>query len=64
MQRFWNIDINRRLHMLAYSLVFLGMLPTLRQGIGGAVVVVGVLLLTRARSLERDKSSAKPRMQP
>jgi len=39
--------------VLAYSLVFLGMLPTLRQGIGGAVVVVGVLLLLGSRSVER-----------
>ncbi len=46
-----------------YSLIFLGMLPTLRQSIGGAVVMIGVLLLTRARSVERDKSPTKPRMQ-
>jgi len=45
--------------VLAYSLVFLGMLPTLRQGIGGAVVVMGVLLLVASRSVERtDISSA------
>ena len=47
-----------------YSLMFLGVLPTLRQGIGGAAVVMGVLLLTRARSVERDKSPSKPRIQP
>jgi len=46
-----------------YSLIFLGMLPTLHQSIGGTVVVIGVLLLTRARSVERDKSPTKPRMQ-
>jgi len=45
--------------VLFYSLVFLGMLPTLRQGIGGAVVVMGVLLLVASRSVERtDISSA------
>ncbi len=39
--------------VLIYSLVFLGMLPTLRQGIGGAVVVMGVLLLVGSRPVER-----------
>lgn len=46
-----------------YSLIFLGMLPTLRQSVGGAVVVIGVLLLTLARPVERDKFPTKPRTQ-
>ena len=41
--------------VLVYSLVFLGMLPTLRQGIGGAVVVIGVLMLVASRSVERTE---------
>ena len=41
--------------VLIYSLVFLGMLPTLHQGIGGAVVVMGVLLLVGSRSVERTE---------
>ncbi len=41
--------------VLIYSLVFLGMLPTLRQGIGGAVVVIGVLMLVASRSVERTE---------
>jgi len=41
------------LFVLIYSLIFLGMLPTLRQGIGGAVVVMGVLLLVGSHSVER-----------
>jgi len=44
--------------VLAYSLVFLGMLPPLRQGIGGAVVVIGVLLLVSSRPVERTDISA------
>jgi len=44
--------------VLVYSLVFLGMLPTLRQGIGGMVVVIGVLLLVGSRSVERTDISA------
>ena len=44
--------------VVVYSLVFLGMLPTLHQGIGGAVVVMGVLLLVASRSVERTDISA------
>ena len=41
------------LFVLVYSLVFLDMVPGLRQGLGGVVVVVGVILLVSARSVER-----------
>lgn len=41
------------LMVLVYALVFLGMLPNLHQGLGGVVAVVGVILLVRARSVER-----------
>jgi len=46
------------LFVLIYSLVFLGMLPTLRQGLGGVVVVMGVLLLVGGHSVERTNISA------
>jgi len=39
--------------VLLYSLIFLGMLPTLRQGLGGLVVIIGVLLLIGSQSVER-----------
>ena len=39
--------------VLFYSLIFLGMFPSLRQGLGGAVVVMGVLLLVSGRPVER-----------
>jgi len=39
--------------VLFYSLVFLGMLPTLRQTLGGLVVIIGVLLLIGSQSVER-----------
>ena len=41
--------------VLVYSLAFLGMLPTLRQGIGGAVMLMGVLLLLGSRPVERTE---------
>jgi len=41
--------------VLIYSLVFLGMLPALHQGIGGVVVVMGVLLLVGSRPVERTE---------
>ncbi len=41
------------LMVLIYALVFLGMLPNLRQGLGGGVAIIGVILLIRARSVER-----------
>ncbi len=50
------------LMVAVYSLIFLGTLPTLRQSVGGTVVVIGVLLLARARSVERDKSASNYRM--
>ncbi len=43
------------LFVLVYSLVFLGMLPGLRESLGGVVVVVGVILLVSARSVERPR---------
>lgn len=41
--------------VLVYSLAFLGMLPTLREALGGLVMIVGVVLLVRSRSVERTK---------
>jgi len=43
-----------------YSLVFLGVLPSLRQNLSGLVVIAGVLLLARARSVEHAKHTAVP----
>lgn len=40
------------LFVMIYSLVFLGMLPSLRQGLGGVVVIAGVMLLVRSRSVQ------------
>jgi len=47
------------LFVVVYSLVFIGLLPDLRQGLGGIVVVIGVLVLTQAHSVERGKFPAK-----
>lgn len=47
------------LFVLIYSLIFLGMLPTAREALGGLVVIVGVVVLVRSRSVETtDISSA------
>jgi drug/metabolite transporter (DMT)-like permease len=43
------------LFVVIYSVVFLGMMPSLRQSLGGVVVVAGVVLMVLGRSVEQAK---------